>query len=126
MEYVKHTESHKRLRWTAGFLISGMQSLFGNRPAHDPSRLRKAVHEIRESMLDCLTKYGKDTTSLVHMRVSYANDIQDLWYLRGDVMAVIAANDGEAVAKAKLSAISARFNGLLPKGLVTRSSPLEF
>jgi hypothetical protein len=103
-----------------------MQSLLGNRTAHDPSRLQSAVHDIREAMLDCLSQYGKDATSLVHMRVSYAKDIQDLWYLRGDVMAVIAASDGEAVAKAKLSAISSRFRGLLPKGLVTRSSPLGF
>jgi len=123
---VKHAATHNRLRWTAGFLISGMQSLLGNRAAHDPSRLQSAVHDIREAMLDCLSQYGKDATSLVHMRVSYAKDIQDLWYLRGDVMAVIAASDGEAVAKAKLSAISSRFRGLLPKGLVTRSSPLGF
>ncbi len=77
-------------------------------------------------MLDCLAHYGKDATSLVHLRVSYAKDIQDLWYLRGDVMAVIASADGEVVAKDKLSEISVRFKGLLPKGLVTRPSPLGF
>jgi len=75
-------------------------------------------------MLDCLVQYGVDAKSSVHMRVSYASDIEDLWYLRGDVMAVIASNDGEVVAKKKLAQISDRFNGWLPKGLTSRTSPL--
>ena len=100
--------------------------MLGKHAAVDPRRLQSAVADIRESMLDCLTHYGKDATSLVHLRISYAKDIQDLWYLRGDVMAVIASADGEVVAKDKLSEISVRFKGLLPKGLVTRPSPLGF
>lgn len=121
---VERSNLTPKARWTAGFLISGVQSLFGSRSASEPSRLQVAIRDIRQSMLDCLAQYGVDAKSSVHMRVSYASDIEDLWYLRGDVMAVIASNDGEVVAKKKLAQISDRFNGWLPKGLTSRTSPL--
>jgi hypothetical protein len=114
-----------KVRWTASFLMSGVQSLFGNRPTQNPSRMQKAIREIRTSMLECLSQYGVSNKTSLHMRVAYANDIQDLWYLRGDVLAVIASTDGEAVAKKKMKKISVRFRGLLPKGLVARHSPLD-
>jgi len=121
---VERSNLTPKVRWTAGFLISGVQSLFRSRSASEPSRLQVAMRDIRQSMLDCLAQYGIDAKSSIHMRVSYASDIEDLWYLRGDVMAVIASNDGEVVAKKKLAQISDRFNGWLPKGLTSRSSPL--
>jgi hypothetical protein len=121
---VVRSNNTPKVRWTAGFLISGVQSLLGNLSASGPSRLQNAMRDIRQSMLDCLAQYGVDAKSTIHMRVSYATDIEDLWYLRGDVMAVIASNDGEVVAKKKLAQISDRFNGLLPRGLTSRTSPL--
>lgn len=114
-----------RVRWAASFFISGLQGLLGQRPANRPSRLQIAISEIRASMLECLTQYGIDSRSALHRRIAYAHDIQDLWYLRGDVMAVIASNDGEVVAKKKLALISQRFNGLLPRALTSRASPLD-
>lgn len=114
-----------KVRWTASFLMSGVQSLFGHRSSANPSRMQKAMREIRTSMLECLSQYGVGNKTSLHMRVAYANDIQDLWYLRGDVLAVIASSDGEAVAKRKMEKISSRFRGLLPRGLVARNSPLD-
>lgn len=114
-----------KVRWTASFLMSGVQSLFGNRPTGNPSRMQKAIREIRTSMLECLSQYGVSNKTSLHMRVAYANDIQDLWYLRGDVMAVIASTDGEVAAKRKMEKISTRFRGLLPRALAARSSPLD-
>lgn len=121
---VQRSNVTPKVRWTAGFLISGVQSLFGGRPASESSRLQIALREIRQAMLDCLVQYGMDAKSTIHMRVSYASDIEDLWYLRGDVMAVIASHDGEVVAKRKLAQISDGFNGLLPRGFTSRNSPL--
>ncbi len=114
-----------KVRRTAGFFLSGVQSLFGSRPCDNPSRMQKAMREIRSSMLECLSQYGVGNKTSLHMRVAYANDIQDLWYLRGDLLAVIASSDGEAAAKRKLEKISYRFQGLLPRGLVERNSPLD-
>ncbi len=79
---------------------------------------------IRMTMLEALEQHGSDASTLVHLRVRYANDLEDLWYLRGDVMAAIAANHGESIARKKIEQISNMFRGLLPKGLVSRPSPL--
>ena len=57
-------------------------------------------------------------------RIRYANDIQALWYLRGDLMAALAAQQGEAYARETIQDISDQFQGLLPRGMSTRPSPL--
>lgn len=113
-----------KFRWAATYLISGLQGLMGHRSVKQPSRLQASMREIRLAMLECLIQNGVDVKSVIHMRVAYANDIQDLWYLRGDVMAVVASREGEVAAKKKLDQISVRFNGLLPRALTSRNSPL--
>ena len=113
-----------RFRWAATYLISGLQGLVGHRGVGQPSRMQASMRDIRIAMLECLVQNGADAKSVIHMRVAYANDIQDLWYLRGDVMAVIASREGEVAAKKKLAQISVRFDGLLPRALTARNSPL--
>ena len=54
----------------------------------------------------------------------YANDVQALWYLRGDVMAALASTQGEASARKKVQQITEMFHGLLPGSLHSRPSPL--
>ena len=51
-------------------------------------------------------------------------DIQALWYLRGDLMAALAAMHGEVAARQKVAAVTQMFQGLLPNGLNSRPSPL--
>lgn len=82
------------------------------------------LNHIRDAMLDCLRRAGSNVHQSVERRITYANNLQDLWYLRGDVMAAIATMDGEAAARKKIAQISDMFKGLLPKGLTTRPSPL--
>jgi hypothetical protein len=120
----KRSEMAPKFRWAATYLISGLQGLMGHRTVGQPSRLQASIRDIRLAMLECLAQNGVDSKSVIHMRIAYANDIQDLWYLRGDVMAVIASREGEVAAKKKLAQISVRFNGLLPRALTARTSPL--
>lgn len=75
-------------------------------------------------MLDAIGPSGASKFPVVQLRVSYANDIQDLWYLRGDLMAILANLYGEALARVQLTQISEMFKGLLPSGLSSRPSPL--
>jgi len=82
------------------------------------------LNDIRHAMLDVLGDRGAQAYPVVQLRVTYADDVQDLWYLRGDVMAAIAAMDGEATAREQLADVSAMFKGLLPSGLSSRASPL--
>jgi hypothetical protein len=85
-------------------------------PAH-------GIEDIRESMLALIEDDGDKPH--VRRRIRYAVDVQALWYLRGDVMSVLAGKHGEAVARAKLSSINDMFEDLLPQGLRSRPSPLN-
>ena len=112
------------MRWNSSNLITGMQSLFSSMASQDSVRTESSLDNIRQAMLDALGALGASGYPVVQLRVTYANEIQDLWYLRGDVMAVLANLEGEAVARAKLAHISDMFRGLLPRGMSSRPSPL--
>ncbi len=86
--------------------------------------MQSALEDIREAMLNGLEIDGAASASRLELKVTYASDLNDLWYLRGDVMAAIAAVDGEAIARRKLDEISGMFKGLLPKSLTTRCTSL--
>lgn len=82
------------------------------------------LNDIRQTMLRMMGDNGAQAYPVVQLRVTYADDVQDLWYLRGDVMAAVAAMHGEAVAREQLAEVSTMFKGLLPSGLTARQSPL--
>jgi hypothetical protein len=84
----------------------------------------KTLPEIRQAMLDALGEHGALAHPALKRRVEYAEDIQDLWYLRGDVLTAISSSEGEAIARAHLARISEMFRGSLPCCLTARPSPL--
>ena len=92
---------------------------------NSPSKQAASITEIREAMLSALGERGAQAYPVIQLRVTYAGDVQDLWYLRGDVMAAVADLDGELEARRALTSISTMFSGLLPRGLTSRLSPLE-
>jgi hypothetical protein len=112
------------MRWKASNLVSGMHALLSKHSESESLRTIEALDDIRQAMLDELRTQTTQNHPLVQMRVNDASDIQDLWYLRGDLMAAIAASDGEAAARQKLAHISEMFRGLVPRGLSSRPSPL--
>lgn len=83
------------------------------------------VEDIRDSMLACITAADNDRFPHVRRRIRHASDVQALWFLRGDLMAVLASRRGESVARERLEAISEMFENLLPQGLRSRPSPLN-
>ena len=112
------------MRWLKPNLRSSIYGLLGNPIAPSESMLESGTEDIRESMLLVLGEAGPKHFAQVTRRVRYANDIQALWYLRGDLMAALAAVYGEMAAREKIAAITTRFQGLLPNGLTSRPSPL--
>ena len=112
------------MRWLKPNLRSSIYSLLGNPLPPSESILRVGVEEIRESMLMVLGDDGPTNYPQIVRRVRYANDVQVLWYLRGELMATLAATHGEMVAREKIRSITPMFHGLLPNGLSSRSSPL--
>jgi hypothetical protein len=109
-------KGRKHMRWISSQIFKD----FGTAVASSIWPRKKAspvsVHEIRQAMLESLGELAEKHFPLVQLRITYAIDIEDLWYLRGDVMSAIASKNGEAFAKEKISQISEMFVGLVPSG----------
>ncbi|MGE0498543.1 MAG: hypothetical protein AB7I35_00190 [Ramlibacter sp.] len=75
-------------------------------------------------MLDLLGESGAKHFPQITRRVRYANDVQALWYLRGDLMAALSATHGETEARARVARLTSLFKGLLPASLTSRASSL--
>jgi hypothetical protein len=103
-----------------------IQSLFGllGRAERSSRAIDDAIGDIQEAMLTALGQAGAKSFPAVARRIQYAPDLHALWYLRGDLMAALAALHGEAHARETIRDISEQFEGLLPRGLSTRPSPL--
>ena len=57
-------------------------------------------------MLVVLGEAGPKQFPQITRRIRYASDIQALWYLRGDLMAALAAMHGELAAREKVASIT--------------------
>ncbi|MBA3772775.1 MAG: hypothetical protein H0X13_09910 [Ramlibacter sp.] len=112
------------MRWLKPNLRSSIYGLLGNPVVPSASILENGMEDVRESMLAALGESGPKHFPQVTRRIRYANDIQALWYLRGDLMAALAAMHGEMAAREKVSCVTRQFDGLLPNGLNSRFSPL--
>jgi hypothetical protein len=112
------------MRWFKPNLRGSIYGLLGNPVAPSESTLESGTEDIREAMLSLLGDSGAKRFPQVTRRVRYANDIQGLWYLRGDLMAALAASQGESAAREKIQRITNMFHGLLPGSLSSRPSPL--
>ena len=112
------------MRWFKPNLRGSIYGLLGNPVAPSESTLESGTEDIREAMLTLLGDAGAKRFPQVTRRVRYANDIQGLWYLRGDLMAALAASQGESAAREKIQRITNMFHGLLPGSLSSRPSPL--
>ncbi|MFC5499901.1 hypothetical protein ACFPOE_20330 [Caenimonas terrae] len=112
------------MRWLKPGLRNSIYGLLGNSMPPSDSTLESSTEEIREAMLGVLGDSGQKSFPNVARRLRYANDVQALWYLRGDLMAALAALYSESVAREKIAGITGQFRGLLPGGLQSRPSPL--
>jgi hypothetical protein len=112
------------MRWLKPNLRSSLYGLLGNPVAPSESTLENSLEDIREAMLELLGEDGFKQFPQVTRRIRYAGDVQGLWYLRGDLMAALAAIQDETSARQSVQAITKMFNGLLPGSLTSRPSPL--
>lgn len=114
------------MRWFKSDLRSSFFALFasGRPPAPAESVLEIDVEDIREAMLALAGNLEDKRFAHVGRRIRYAMDAVGLWYLRSDLMAMLASRDGEAQAREELRAITGMFKHLVPEGLKSRPSPL--
>ncbi|MCY7371561.1 MAG: hypothetical protein LH479_12070 [Polaromonas sp.] len=89
-----------------------------------PKDIEDRMDEIRSMILLELGEAMKKTNPRLVRTVTYAPEVQDLWYARGEVMAELAAMHGEVPARKKIAHITGMFRGLLPDALNSRPSSL--
>lgn len=107
----------------ASHFISSMQGLLGLATIDD-THASVRIEDIRQAMLDTLGDEGCASYPQVERRVLFAPDLQGLWYLRAEIMMALCALQGEQVASQRIRLITTMFEGLLPKGMVSRPGGL--
>lgn len=112
------------MRWIKSSIKQSIYGLLGNPVLPSETVLESGTEDIREAMLALLGEAGGRQFANITRRVRYANDIQALWYLRGDLLAALASVNGEQEARQKLQRVTRLFHGLLPGSLNSRPSPL--
>lgn len=112
------------MAWFQKHLRGGLYGLLGHRDPPSLSTLDAGLEDIREAMLELVGEDGSRRFPQITRKIRYADDLQVLWYLRGDLMATLASMHGEAVARERIEALTELFQGLLPNGLASRPSPL--
>jgi hypothetical protein len=112
------------MRWLHPEALSGLYSRW-MRHAHDPERAAHRLEDIRLAMLDMLGKEGIDRYPQVARRIRFGGDAQALWYARADLMAALAGMHGEQLARTRMVSLSVLFDGMLPKGLLSRPTTLR-
>lgn len=103
---------------------TSLMSMLGEATPEQTATAR--IEAIRQAMLDNLADVPPhQQLAKVHSRVRFAPDTQALWYLRGDIMTLLAEAHGEARATERLTRITLLFHGLLPAAQQSRPHRLE-
>ncbi|MBC7471224.1 MAG: hypothetical protein H7322_18035 [Ramlibacter sp.] len=115
------------MRWFKPNMRSSFYALLAriHPPEPESTVLEYSVEGIRESMLELVGDAPETLYRHIGRRIRYAGDVHALWYLRGDLMALLAGRHGEAVAREKIEMLTEMFEDFLPQGLKSRPSPLH-
>ena len=112
------------MRWITSDLLAGLYGRWTGQTPH-PERMAHRLEDIRLAMLDMLGEDGAERYPQVGRRIRYGADAQALWYARADLMAALAGLYGEQVARTRMVSLSVLFEGMLPKGLMSRPTTLR-
>ncbi|MDA7414780.1 hypothetical protein PGB34_00255 [Xenophilus arseniciresistens] len=75
------------------------------------------MERVRSHMLGLLAGHEGAAFYRVAERIRYATEMEDLWYLRQDLMAALSAVHGEATARHEVEPLNELFKGLLPASM---------
>lgn len=115
------------MRWFKPNLRSSLHAIFssGYTESAPTAVMEYDIEDIRQAMLGMMTDLHDAQFPQLVRRIRYAADVQALWFMRGDLMAVLAGSHGEVAAREKIDVVSEMFDSLLPDGLRSRPSPLS-
>jgi hypothetical protein len=109
--------------WISSTLRNSIYGMLGHGQPTD-SMLVSRMEDIRELMLELLGDAAPEHPGVTR-RIRYATDVNALWYLRGDLMAVLASSHGERQARRAVRNVTDMFRGVVPGSLTSRPSPLR-
>lgn len=112
------------MAWDSTSIKNSLYSMLGLDSTRADVGRAHQLEQVRMAMLACLEGLDDNEVPALLWRIRYAKDVQTLWYLRSDLMGVLASRQGEAIARDQLCDITQLFRGLVPKGLMSRSSRL--
>lgn len=78
------------------------------------------LERVRSAMLMALEQYGDESQVRLDMKISCAREISELWYLRPELMHMVASEHGEEVARVCVSKITALFGKYQMGGKTSR------
>jgi hypothetical protein len=84
-----------------------------------------ALENIRSLMLTLADTEDSERARGLKRRIRYAMDLQALWFMRGELMGLLARTQGEVAARDQVDQLSCHFEDNLPSGLRSRPSPLS-
>ena len=81
----------------------------------------RRIRRIRGSMLSLLRGHTGVEIKRIEQRVQFADSLESLWYLRQDLVCVLASVGEEASARQQILQINDLFRGWLPSTMVPRA-----
>ena len=69
----------------------------------------EALERVRKAMQLVIEQYGGDDHIRLDMKINFARQVADMWFLRPELMQVVAATQGEQVAQECMAEITALF-----------------
>ena len=117
------------MRWFKPNLRNSLHAIFtagllGSRFPEPDEDTVVSIEDIRMRMTEMLCSHTDDRAAVVRRRIRYADSVESLWFMRGELMAVLSRSRGEARALEMIAGVSELFDDLLPDGLRSRPSPL--
>ncbi|MGZ5182132.1 MAG: hypothetical protein ACXWC6_08025 [Ramlibacter sp.] len=114
------------MRWFKPNLRNSLHAIFSAGPATAPPDASElyTIEDIRGKMLELAGTVPDEESAAARRRIRYADDIETLWFIRGELMGLLARSHGEAAALEQIELVSDMFEDQLPPGLRSRPSPL--
>lgn len=111
------------MRWFKADPGGGSPALSGPAAAAPQAAAGGAgIDDIRVRMLACIGESDIRRFPYIAHRIRHAPDVAALWFLRGDLMALLAGSHGEVAATEMVMAVTEMFGDRLPQGLRPRPS----
>jgi hypothetical protein len=105
-------------------LKEGLSSISSQQKLDHEDGDTQVTERFRALMLELAASVDGEKAARLALRIRCAATLQSLWFMRSDMMALLAPAVGEVQARHRLESISAPVREALPSGLRSRPSPL--